>query len=57
MWTYFCRLKSVWGEDADVWRPERFLEGLESKQKTGLGVFGNVYGLTHFLRTNVLTVP
>jgi hypothetical protein len=24
------RLKAVWGEDADVWRPQRFLEGVNS---------------------------
>jgi hypothetical protein len=32
----------VWGADADVWRPERFLEGVENTQKTGLGVIANV---------------
>ncbi|KAF8521630.1 cytochrome P450 [Hysterangium stoloniferum] len=38
----YQRLKSVWGEDADVWRPERFLEGVERYQTTGLGVISNV---------------
>ena len=39
-----CRLKSVWGQDADEWRPERFIEGVESMQKTSLGVVANLYG-------------
>ena len=34
----------MWGEDADEWRPERFIEGVESMQKTRLGVVANLYG-------------
>jgi hypothetical protein len=41
---FSLRLKAVWGEDADVWRPQRFLEGVESNQKNNIGVFGNTYG-------------
>ena len=39
------RLPQVWGEDADQWRPERFLEGSETAQggeKPSVGVIGNV---------------
>ncbi|GJJ11014.1 hypothetical protein Clacol_005243 [Clathrus columnatus] len=39
----YNRLKSVWGDDADEWRPERFLEDHEHKQQTKLGVIGNMY--------------
>ena len=35
----------MWGEDADEWRPERFIEGVESMQKTRLGVIANLYGV------------
>ncbi|KAF8576236.1 cytochrome P450 [Ramaria rubella] len=38
----YNRLKSVWGEDADKWRPRRFLEGIGTNHKTGLGVIANL---------------
>ncbi|KAF8494528.1 cytochrome P450 [Gautieria morchelliformis] len=33
---------AFWGDDADVWRPERFLEGVHAKQETGLGMIANL---------------
>ncbi|GJJ11676.1 hypothetical protein Clacol_005912 [Clathrus columnatus] len=39
----YNRLKSVWGDDADEWHPERFLEDYEHKQQIKLGVVGNMY--------------
>ncbi|KAJ8087892.1 hypothetical protein PM082_006749 [Marasmius tenuissimus] len=35
----YNRFKSVWGEDADLWNPERFLD---STRPTTLGVFANL---------------
>ncbi|KAF8511763.1 hypothetical protein JB92DRAFT_2831045 [Gautieria morchelliformis] len=34
-------VSSDWGGDAAVWRPERFIDGVESKQKIGHGVVYN----------------
>ncbi|KIJ43530.1 hypothetical protein M422DRAFT_253106 [Sphaerobolus stellatus SS14] len=42
----YQRLKSVWGEDADEWRPKRFLEGVERLQSTSLGVMSNMGSAT-----------
>ncbi|KIJ27234.1 hypothetical protein M422DRAFT_37891 [Sphaerobolus stellatus SS14] len=38
----YNRLEEVWGADADLWRPERFLEGVNKSQKTSIGVIGNL---------------
>ncbi|KIJ34130.1 hypothetical protein M422DRAFT_35204 [Sphaerobolus stellatus SS14] len=40
----YNRLKSVWGDDADKWRPERFLDDDESaaKPKIKFGVISNI---------------
>jgi hypothetical protein len=37
-------LPDVWGEDADEWNPERFLDHHQSLREasSGLGVFGNL---------------
>jgi hypothetical protein len=37
----------VWGEDADIWRPQRFLEDTALNEKTAVGVYGNMYWLSH----------
>ncbi|KAG7094556.1 hypothetical protein E1B28_005384 [Marasmius oreades] len=37
--TTYNRLKQVWGEDAEIWNPDRFVD---SKMHTTLGVFGNL---------------
>ncbi|KAF8527265.1 cytochrome P450 [Gautieria morchelliformis] len=38
----FNRLQSVWGEDADIWRPQRFLEETRITAKTAVGVYANI---------------
>ncbi|KAF8500679.1 cytochrome P450 [Gautieria morchelliformis] len=38
----YNRLKSLWGDDADQWRPERFLEKDVGNQKANVGVFANI---------------
>ncbi|KAF8573774.1 cytochrome P450 [Ramaria rubella] len=43
-------LKSVWGDDADVWRPERFVEENESLHKTNLGVISNIVTFSSGIR-------
>lgn len=47
----YHRLKSVWGDDTDVWRPHRFLEGVEGHQTTALGVTANVATFSSGLRS------
>ncbi|THU87170.1 PAH-inducible cytochrome P450 monooxygenase PC-PAH 1 [Dendrothele bispora CBS 962.96] len=39
--TSYNRLKSVWGEDADKWSPERFLNS-KAQPTTSLGVYANL---------------
>ncbi|KAF8515951.1 hypothetical protein JB92DRAFT_2716473 [Gautieria morchelliformis] len=38
----YNRLKSLWGDNADQWRPERFIEGVMGSQKAGVGVIANI---------------
>jgi len=38
----YNRLQEVWGPDADVWNPKRFIDGSQSSQKTTLGVLSNI---------------
>ncbi|KIJ28943.1 hypothetical protein M422DRAFT_235454 [Sphaerobolus stellatus SS14] len=41
--TAYNRLKSLWGEDANVWNPDRFLgERLSDLPKNSLGVYANL---------------
>ncbi|KAF8589231.1 PAH-inducible cytochrome P450 monooxygenase PC-PAH 1 [Ramaria rubella] len=47
----YGRLKSVWGENADEWMPQRFLEGVERNQTTALGVTANVATFSSGLRS------
>ena len=42
------RLPSVWGDDAEEWNPNRFLDGRDIKQMS-LGVYANLYDLVRFV--------
>ncbi|KAG2058507.1 cytochrome P450 [Suillus hirtellus] len=44
----YNRLQSVWGEDADVWNPSRFLDN--DREKSSLGVFANLMTFSAGLR-------
>ncbi|KAI0263459.1 cytochrome P450 [Gloeopeniophorella convolvens] len=46
----YNRLPQIWGEDADEWRPERFLD-TDKERKTSVGVFGNVLNFSSGTRT------
>lgn len=37
----FCSIPELWGEDADVWDPTRFLNGEDDKE-VKIGVYANV---------------
>ena len=40
----YDRLPGVWGEDAHIWNPERFLREDKSRQ-TSVGLYANLYVL------------
>ncbi|KAF8525701.1 cytochrome P450 [Gautieria morchelliformis] len=42
--------QSLWGDDADQWRPERFLDPLPHENKANLGVFANLATFSSGLR-------
>jgi hypothetical protein len=43
--TYVClRNKNIWGEDADVWRPSRWLDGTVKSPGSNVGVWANLCG-------------
>ncbi|KAG0695495.1 cytochrome P450 [Suillus ampliporus] len=44
----YNRLPSVWGEDADEWNPNRFLD--DSRERSSLGVFANLMTFSAGLR-------
>lgn len=48
--TAYNRLKSVWGDDADTFRPERFLESKEYGT-TGIGVISNIMTFSSGIRS------
>ncbi|PIL34065.1 cytochrome P450 [Ganoderma sinense ZZ0214-1] len=46
----YQRLTEVWGEDADVWNPDRFLHIQTEKQPANVGVFSNLLTFSAGLR-------
>ncbi|KAF8501304.1 cytochrome P450 [Hysterangium stoloniferum] len=49
----YNRLETVWGPDANEWKPERFLDGKSKIEKTGLGVIANLWRFA-MLETQVI---
>jgi hypothetical protein len=47
--TYF-RNKVIWGADADVWRPSRWLDGSVKSSGTNTGVWANLCAKKFLLR-------
>jgi len=47
----YHRLKEVWGSDADQWRPERFIEGINGPVKATVGVMSNLVSFSSGLRS------
>ncbi|KAF8515698.1 cytochrome P450 [Hysterangium stoloniferum] len=47
----YNRLNSVWGEDAEQWRPERFLENATGQSSINLGVLANLASFSSGLRS------
>lgn len=37
------RNKDIWGDDADVWRPSRWIDGSVKSPRTNVGVWTNLY--------------
>lgn len=53
-WRSVCREKDVWGEDAHVFNPDRWLESSKTKRGTNVGVFSNLYVA---VRSGILLAP
>ncbi|KAF8580716.1 cytochrome P450 [Ramaria rubella] len=46
----YQRIKSVWGEGANEWRPERYMDGTGTIQRTGVGVLSNIHTISSGIR-------